>query len=119
VGRRVTARVKVKIRGPIFSAVRREAILVRMRKNILTSITKNAYGGVTRILARRIKNPTPIYQTQIIVDDISDSLWKVTDQGLVVYNYWLEGIGSRNFPVTSFRVIMRGSRQGQPPASEP
>lgn len=101
--RRASASAKVKIRGPIFNAERRETILKRMRENILKSITKFAFNNVSRIFARKIKNPTPIYQTHIRVDDRLDDLWRVTDDGIVVYNYWLEGIGSRNFPVTSFK----------------
>lgn len=100
---RTTARARIKFRGPIFSNDRREAILKRMRENILKSITKHAFAGVNRILARKIKNPTPIYQTHIRIDDRLDNLWRVTDDGIVVYNYWLEGTGSRNFPVTSFK----------------
>lgn len=101
--RRATANAKIKFKGPIFKAERREAVLARMRENILKSITKFAFNNVSRTLARKIRNPTPIYQTHIRVDDRLDELWRVTDDGIVKYNYWLEGTGSRNFPVTSFK----------------
>lgn len=101
--RRASARAKIKIKGPIFNKPRREAVIARMRENILKSITGNAFRGVNRILGRKIKNPTPIYQTHIRVDDALKNLWRVTDDGIVVYNHWLEGTGSRNFPVTRFK----------------
>lgn len=77
--------------------------MAKLKHNILSAITKNVYGNVTRILRQKIKNPTPVYQEDIILDDKEDDRWRVTDQGLVIYNYWLEGEGSRNFPVTKFK----------------
>ena len=96
-------RARVKFKGPFLKAAKRAEVMAKMKRNILNAITKNAFSSVTRILKQKIRNPTPIYQTQIIVDNKEDDRWRVTDQGLVVYNYWLEGTGSRNFPVTSFK----------------
>lgn len=97
------ARTKIDFRGPIFSAPRRAAAMNSMRTGIKRSISEHAWRTVMSILAASIRNPTPIYQTHIIIDNRQDDAWHVTDQGLVPYNYWLEGTGSRNFPVTSFR----------------
>lgn len=96
-------RGRVKLKGPLFRSAKRVEVMTKLKRNILNAITKNAFNSVTRILRQKIKNPTPIYQTQIMVDDREDNQWRVTDQGLVVYNYWLEGTGSRNFPVTKFK----------------
>ena len=101
--RGASARARIKFKGPLFNTMRREAILERMKTNILKSITKFVYNNIMRTLKRRIKKPTPIYWTHIRVDDREDELWRVTDDGIVVYNHWLEGTGSRNFPVTSFK----------------
>lgn len=74
-----------------------------MRHAIMRNVSEFVYATVQGILAARIRNPTPVYQTTIIIDNRNDDRWEVTDQGAVVYNRWLEGTGSRNFPVTSFR----------------
>lgn len=94
---------RVRMRGPIFSAPRRAAVMNSMKAGIKRSVAEFAFNAVTGILANSIRNPTPIYQTHIIIDNRRDDDWSVTDQGLVKYNYWLEGTGSRNFPVTRFK----------------
>lgn len=99
-------KVKITVKGPLFSTARRTAALAALKPRILDSVTKNALKSVSGILARRIKHPTPYYQLLIRQDVISDSRWQVTDGGGfggVVYNYWLEGTGSRNYPVTKFK----------------
>lgn len=97
------ARGKINLKGPIFSAPRRAEVMNSMKAGIKRSVSEYAFRAVTGILASSIRNPTPIYQTHIIIDNRQDDTWQVTDQGLVRYNYWLEGTGSRNFPVTSFK----------------
>lgn len=48
------------------------------------------------------KNPTPYYETRVTTERASADVSRVHDQG-VVYGPWLEGVGSRNFPVTRFK----------------
>lgn len=51
---------------------------------------------------RFFRKPTPLYW--ITVHPMPrDGHWVVTDEGSVVYNHWLEGTGSRNFPKTRFK----------------
>lgn len=69
----------------------------------MRAVSEYAFQAVHGILATSLKNPTPVYQTTIIIDNRIDDRWEVTDQGAVVYNRWLEGTGSRNYPVTRFR----------------
>ncbi|TDC63880.1 hypothetical protein E1258_09550 [Micromonospora sp. KC207] len=52
-------------------------------------------------LRRVIRQPTPYYWTQITTERQRDDI-VVHDQG-VIYGPWLEGVGSRNFPVTRFK----------------
>ncbi len=94
---------RVNLKGSFFNAGIRKTAMRAMRVGILKSVTQFAFESVSSILAANIKNPTPIYQTLITIDGRLGDRWRVTDQGGVVYNYWLEGTGSRNFPVTSFR----------------
>lgn len=95
--------MKIKVKGPLFNTTRRVAALSTMRTRILDSVTKSAHKSVIGILQARIKNPTPYYWTQIRVDGTYVDRWRVTDGGHVVYNHWLEGTGSRNYPVTKFK----------------
>jgi hypothetical protein len=94
---------RVKLHGPIFSVPKRAAAMNSMRAGIKRSVAEYAFRAVAGVLASSIRNPTPIYQTHIIIDNRQDDNWQVTDQGLAKYNYWLEGTGSRNFPATSFK----------------
>lgn len=94
---------RIRYKGPIFEDAKRRAIMRQLEDNIRKSITEFAFKNVNRILAQKIKNPTPIYQTHIIIDNRRRNPWRVTDQGKVVYNHWLEGTGSRNYPVTRFK----------------
>lgn len=96
-------KTKVRLNGPIFSSAKRAQVMNSMRTGIKKSIAEFAWTFVSGVLAHSIRNPTPVYQTHIIIDNRIDDAWEVTDQGLVEYNYWLEGTGSRNFPVTRFR----------------
>lgn len=94
---------RVGFKGPLFNAGTRKTAMRAMKVGILRSVTQFAFESVSSILAASIKNPTPVYQTLITIDGRLGDRWRVTDQGGVVYNYWLEGTGSRNFPVTGFR----------------
>lgn len=51
-------------------------------------------------LHRVLQHPTGYYESQIATERTGVS-WRVTDSD-VIYGPWLEGIGSRNFPVTRF-----------------
>jgi hypothetical protein len=100
----------VRLKGPLFD-FRRDAALVAMKREILESITGYAFRAVSRILKQKIRKPTPIYQTLIHVESYRDAnAWSVTDIGGVVYNHWLEGTGSRNYPVTKFKGYHAFSR---------
>jgi hypothetical protein len=93
----------VRLKGPLFD-VRRVEALMPMRTDILEAITGYAHKAVARILKQKIRKPTPVYQLLITTTSLGDGdAWRVTDLGAVVYNHWLEGTGSRNFPVTRFK----------------
>lgn len=48
-----------------------------------------------QILDQRIQNPTPFYETQLMVERQTAEVVWVHDRG-VIYGPWLEGTGSRN-----------------------
>jgi len=63
-------------------------------------VAYQAYANWHDLLNQNIRFPTPYYETQIQVDRSAPD-WRVHDNG-VVYGPWLEGTGSRNYPVTRF-----------------
>lgn len=75
-------------------------------------VGQQAYADVHGILDASIRNPTPYYETQIVqerggiegIETVESDVTPVAvhDRG-VIYGHWLEGDGSRNAPVTSFR----------------
>ncbi|MFC8862654.1 hypothetical protein [[Kitasatospora] papulosa] len=56
---------------------------------------------VQQRLRQVLKNPTGYFQSRITVERGRGG-YVVTDGG-VIYGHWLEGTGSRNYPVTRFR----------------
>lgn len=48
-----------------------------------------------------LRNETPYYRLQNEAREDPPG-WKIWDRG-VIYGPWLEGVGSRNFPVTRFK----------------
>lgn len=47
------------------------------------------------------KTRTPYYETRVTTERVSADVSLIWDQG-VIYGAWLEGVGSRNAPVTRF-----------------
>ncbi len=77
---------------------------VVLKSSIRTHTGKLAKETAKRIRQRLdvvLRNPTGFYRSNIKTATIG-GLHNVTDSG-VIYGAWLEGIGSRNFPATSFK----------------
>lgn len=56
-----------------------------------------------------LQHPTGFYESTIHMDPVSEDGVIVHDDG-VIYNYWLEGYGRRNFPVTRFEGYRSAER---------
>jgi hypothetical protein len=103
--------VTVELHGPIVEG-RADAIIHDYLEDATWEVGQQAFAGVHGILDARIQNPTPYYETQITqqrggvegLEAIESDVTPVAvhDRG-VIYGHWLEGDGSRNAPVTSFR----------------
>lgn len=104
--------VTVKAEGPFFED-KLPAILEDFLEDATWEIGTQAFAEVHGVLNARIQNPTPYYETQVTqersgaFEDVAQMQSDVTpvvvhDRG-VIYGHWLEGDGSRNAPVTSFR----------------
>jgi hypothetical protein len=73
-----------------------DAYLDRMQQ----AVAEEGKALVLQQLGWSLKTRTPYYETQIQVESIGGEP-AVTDGG-VIYGHWLEGTGSRNWPVTRF-----------------
>lgn len=96
--------------GP-FPEERAEEIVLDFLEDAVGQVGQQALSGVHGLLNERIQQPTPYYETQVrmqrggdvaagFASDVTPAV--VHDRG-VIYGWWLEGIGSRNHPVTRFR----------------
>jgi hypothetical protein len=84
--------------GPIFNA---SAEVDKMLRDIENAIAQRGLELVQANLAGSLRHPTGYYQSHINVRR-EETASVVNDTGDVIYNYWLEGTGSRNSPVTRF-----------------
>lgn len=87
-------------RGPLFTG-KTAAALTAYADQVSYKIATYAEDQIRQRLPQVLKHPTGYYQSRITVDRSGDG-YMVSDGG-VVYGPWLEGTGSRNYPVTVFR----------------
>lgn len=87
-------------KGPLLDG-RAERVVQEYRQDLEKVIARRAAKVVVSILKSRIRNPTPYYWNQIRAVPVGGH-WEVVD-GNVIYGPWLEGVGSRNAPVTRFK----------------
>lgn len=66
------------------------------------AVALHAEDLVQQRLRQVLRHPTGYYQSRVGVERGRGGAYVVTDGG-VVYGPWLEGTGSRNYPVTRFR----------------
>lgn len=93
-------RQRVTTRGPMFDR-RGPAQVQRGVSQSAREVADAARDQIRRDLIVVPKAPTGHYRSNIRVRR-SGSFYEVHDSG-VVYGPWLEGVGSRNFPVTRFK----------------
>lgn len=87
------------VTGPLFDG-RMDAAIAEYTTWAAAEIGHQAYADWHEFLDSSLQHPTGYYESTISVeDDTNESV--VHDNGLI-YNYWLEGIGRRNAPVTVF-----------------
>ena len=101
-------RVNTSARGPMFDG-RAQRALQDYKDQIDYRVATEAENLVLDHLGRSIRVRTPYYETRVGVQRSSRGGYEVTDHG-VVYGPWLEGTGSRNYPVTRFRGYRAFSR---------
>lgn len=108
----------VRTSGPLFSGDHGRRQAMAFVSWIADDVSSFAIERVQANLDMRIKNPTPYYETQITITDLSYTDRSVNDRG-VIYGSWLEGTGSRNQTTRfkgywSFRDATRETEQAVP-----
>lgn len=92
--------VTVRASGPLFEGAS-SALVQRYTQAGGEEVARWAEQEVHRVLEQVLRHPTGYYQSQVRVNRVSNDSFSITDGG-VVYGPWLEGVGSRNYPVTRF-----------------
>lgn len=85
--------VEVDISGPLATGAVRHAVDAALAEAV-DAVGTQAIADVHWVLDRRIKHPTPYYETQIAMDRAVNSI-VIHDRG-VIYGPWLEGVSHRN-----------------------
>lgn len=97
--------VHVDTRGPVFNGVAKHAASQYTRE-VVWEITKGGRGDLGVRFIKVFKNPTGAYESTVNAErpvPITGGWTGRLDGEGKIYAWWLEGIGSRNYPVTRFR----------------
>lgn len=94
-------RIRFDSRGALFEPGRANMLMRRYADDVEKETAEYAESLVHFYLAGSLKNPTGHLQSKIGIRYRGGDPM-VTDGG-VIYGPWIEGVGSRNFPVTRFR----------------
>ena len=89
------------VSGPFLTGPERRVLVDRMVTDLRDAVAQQAFSDVHRNMDTSFKNPTPYYEVQVVNQVLSGD--RVIHDRDIVYGRWLEGAGSRNYPVTSFR----------------
>ncbi|MFJ4624228.1 hypothetical protein [Streptomyces sp. NPDC088812] len=93
--------ITIQFRGPLFDG-RAARAMDRACDDARDDVAAFAEERVLMGTSASFKTRTPYYETRITTTRVSGEVSLVHDQG-VVYGPWLEGVGSRNAPMTRFR----------------
>lgn len=89
------------LNGPLFDVALTSSIVADLMADIEQTVSDKALSLVQGRLMSVIREPTPWYWTQI--ENVRRRGGIETTGESVIYHWWLEGVGSRNFPVTRFK----------------
>lgn len=92
--------VRVLATGPLFDG-RAARSVARFVDDARDTIAARGEDLVLAQLGMVLRHPTGYYEGEITTDRVTPDTDRVSDGG-VVYGPWLEGVGSRNSPVTRF-----------------
>lgn len=92
--------INFRLKGPVVEG--RGAAIVK----VMTEVAVEELADYTRYevltqLDSVLQNPTGYYESQVRSERVAPGVYSINDSN-VIYGPWLEGIGSRNAPVTKF-----------------
>ncbi|RKN61862.1 hypothetical protein D7231_31820 [Streptomyces klenkii] len=93
--------IDVDARGPLFDG-RAAAVTEEYARDVRDTVAEFAEEQVLRLTGSYFRRPTGYYESRVETRTESPQVARVHDSG-VVYGPWLEGTGSRNYPVTRFK----------------
>lgn len=103
--------IRVDVHGPLFDG-RAARAAVRAADQAREDIAEFAEERVLAETGMHFKHPTGYYESRVTTDRVSSDTSRVWDQD-VIYGWWLEGVGSRNYPVTRFHGYSHWRRTKQ------
>ncbi|MFL1903082.1 hypothetical protein ACJWDR_28855 [Streptomyces tauricus] len=92
--------VDIRFEGPLFDG-RAARAMQDACDDALDDLAAFAEERVLLGTSASFKTRTPYYETMVTTTRVTSDVALVHDQG-VIYGPWLEGVGSRNAPVTRF-----------------
>ena len=93
--------VEITFHGPLFDG-RAERAMQDACDDARDDIAAYAEERVLMGTSASFKTRTPYYETRIDTTRVTSEVSLVHDHG-VIYGAWLEGVGSRNYPMTRFK----------------
>ncbi len=96
-----TYTVDVDISGPLFNG-RAQSVVTEVLAETVGELAEEGRGMLGIRFIHDFKEPTGYYESRVEAQRVTSELTRIHDNG-VVYGPWLEGTGSRNFPVTRFK----------------
>lgn len=94
--------VDVTFHGPVFDDAVWDAGSRHYQADMTMDVADQGVRDIRLTEARTFKHPTGWYESHTRAQEQPFSTAIINDSD-IVYGPWLEGIGSRNFPVTRFR----------------
>ncbi|WP_432010185.1 hypothetical protein [Streptomyces cucumeris] len=94
------ADVEIRMTGPIFDG-RAARAMAEACRDARDSIAEFGEEYALALMGAAFRHPTGYYESNVKTTVVSADTALVDDGG-VVYGAWLEGVGSRNSPVTRF-----------------
>lgn len=92
--------IEITFRGPLFDG-RAERAAQQACEDARDKVAEFAQQHALDLMHAAFRNPTGYYTSRVTTSLVGSDTARVWDQG-VVYGPWLEGVGSRNAPVTRF-----------------
>lgn len=90
----------LRLKGAVVEG-RGPAIVKAMTEVALEELADYTRYEVLTQLDSVLQHPTGYYESQVKAERVSPDIYSINDGG-VIYGPWLEGVGSRNAPVTKF-----------------